>query len=75
MLNCKKLIHSIIHTPKQYTLVTSNQHSETIREVIFKARDLDTIAMSLLLQEGYSSVEVKSFTDALYYTIESVQKS
>ena len=58
MLNCRKLIHSIIHMPAG-DFVSQNQHNETIREVFSKARDMDSISMPLLLQEGYTSYEIR----------------
>jgi len=74
MLNCRKLIHSIIHMPDG-NYVSQIKHNETIREVFSKARDMDSISMPLLLQEGYNSYELEKFTEALYLTIESVQRS
>jgi len=43
--------------------------------VLIKARELDSISMPLLLQEGYTDYEIREFTEALYLTIESLQRS
>lgn len=43
--------------------------------MLIKARELDSISMPLLLQEGYTDYEIREFTEALYLTIESLQRS
>jgi O-acetyl-ADP-ribose deacetylase (regulator of RNase III) len=65
LLNCKKLIHSVLHTELRYISDRERNMRETIRNTFEKLKGCDNVSMPLLLPAQHSRDDVTLFVTML----------
>ena len=65
LLNCKKLIHSVLHTELRYNHDRERNMRETIRNTFDKLKGCDNVSMPLLLPAHHSLDDVTLFVTIL----------
>lgn len=65
LLNCRKLIHSVLHREMRFNHETERNMRETIRSIFDKLKGCDNVSMPLLLPANHSREDVSLFVTIL----------
>jgi O-acetyl-ADP-ribose deacetylase (regulator of RNase III) len=74
LLNCKKLIHSVLHLEPKYISDREKNMRETIRNTFEKLKGCDNVSMPLLLPAEHSLDDVTLFVTMLLEQIDQLQQ-